>query len=140
MAKIPWVRVVYLYLMTTIGLVVFIIGSVTIINTGLKASVFKKADVNYYAQPTDLYLLQSGKQVEAIKSCDQLTEVDKQTISTWLSDYKMWQESQKNQDPVTSTRQREASNAIAMILVGFPVYFLHWRIIKKEKHNSEESV
>ena len=139
MAKIPWVRIVYLYLMTAIGLIVFIIGSVTIINTGLKAFVFKKADLNYNSGPSEIYLAKSVNQVDALKTCDNLTAEDKANIEMWLADYKIWQENQKNQDPVTSTRQREASTAIAMILVGFPIYLIHWRIIKKEKH-SEETV
>ena len=139
MSKIPWVRIVYLYLMTAIGLIVFIIGSVTGINTALKAFVFKQADMNYQSAPTDIYLAKSVNQVDAIKTCDKLTAEDRVNIESWLKDYKTWQETQKNQDPVRSTREREASTAIAMILVGFPIYLIHWRIIKKEKH-SEETV
>lgn len=139
MSKIPWVRIVYLYLMTAIGLIVFIIGSVTGINTALKAFVFKQADMNYKSAPSDIYLAKSVNQVDAIKTCDKLTAEDRVNIESWLKDYKTWQETQKNQDPVRSTREREASTAIAMILVGFPIYLIHWRIIKKEKH-SEETV
>lgn len=139
MQKIPWVRIVYLYLMTAIGLIVFIIGSVTAINTALKAFVFTKADMNYNSMPNGLYLEKPVSQVEAIKTCDKLTEEDKANIEMWLNDYKAFQEMDKNQDPVKSTRQREASTAIAMILVGFPIYLIHWRIIKKEKR-SEETV
>ena len=137
MNKIPWVRVVYLYLMTAIGLIVFIIGSVMVINTGLKAFVFKKADINYNSKPNELYLEKSVNQIEALKSCDKLTEIDRTNIEMWLVDYKNWQDSQKNENPVTSTRQREAANAIAMILVGFPIYLIHWKIIQKEKHSEE---
>ena len=137
MSRIPWVRIVYLYLMTAIGLIVFIIGSVTIVNTGLKAFVFTKADMNYNGGPSELYLAKSVNQIEALKTCDQFTEADKESMTMWLADYKNWQENNKNQNPATSNRQREAATAIAMILVGFPVYFIHWRIIQKEKSSEE---
>ena len=135
MAKIPWVRIVYLYLMTAIGLIVFIIGSVTIVNTGLKAFVFRKADMNYGSGPSEIYMQKTVEQAQTLSTCDKLTESERASIAMWLTDYKVWQETQKNQNPATSNRQREAATAIAMILVGFPVYFIHWRIIQKEKHN-----
>jgi len=137
MAKISWVRMVYLYLMTAIGLIVFIIGSVTAINTTLKAFVFKQADFNYISGPSEIYLAKSVNQAEVLKNCENLTTEDKANIEMWLADYKKWQETQKNQNPATSNRQREASTAIAMILVGFPIYWIHWAIIKKEKHSEE---
>ncbi len=137
MAKISWIRMVYLYLMTAIGLIVFIIGSVTIINTGLKAFVFKQADYNYDNKPNEIYLQKSISQTEELKTCENLTEEDRANIESWLKDYQGWQENSKNYNPVASNRQREASTAIAMILVGFPIYFIHWAIIKKEKHSEE---
>lgn len=35
-------------------------------------------------------------------------------------------------DYVTSDRHRDASNALAMIAVGLPLYLYHWGVIKKE--------
>jgi len=123
--------------MTSIGLIVFIIGSVMAINTTLKAFVFKQVDYNYYNGPNELYLRDSVAQVEALKNCENLTEEDRANIELWLEDYQNWKENSKNYNPAVSNRQREASNAIAMILVGFPIYFMHWRIIKKEKREEE---
>ncbi|MFZ5437766.1 MAG: hypothetical protein ACOZAK_01830 [Patescibacteria group bacterium] len=39
---------------------------------------------------------------------------------------KMYEEEQANQ------RKRQFSNSLAMMLVGGPVYFYHWKTIKKE--------
>jgi hypothetical protein len=33
---------------------------------------------------------------------------------------------------LSSRRQRQASTAIAMIVVGAPLFFYHWRLARKE--------
>ncbi len=33
---------------------------------------------------------------------------------------------------LTRQRQRESSGALAMVLVGFPLYLYHWKTIQKE--------
>ena len=37
-----------------------------------------------------------------------------------------------NEDYVTQSRHRNASESLALILVGIPLYLYHWNIIKKE--------
>jgi hypothetical protein len=138
MQKISWIRIVYLYLMTTIGIVVFVIGSVTMINSVLKTFVFKQADLNYYSRPSELYLANSEKQVSIIKECSDLTAQDKEIIDMWLVDYQNWKKIDENKMQITAQRQREFANSIAMIVVGFPLYFIHWAIIKKERRKDEE--
>lgn len=137
--KTPWIRVVYLYLMTTIGLVVLIIGSVTILQLLLKMYIFTQADNDFYSvpKPTSIMLSSEKGQVEAIKSCDKLTEADKEQIKLWLQDYQNWQNETKKIDQKRANRERQAAQAIAMILVGFPVYWLHWQIIKKDRKKEE---
>lgn len=138
MQKIPWIRIVYLYLMTTIGIVVFVIGSVTMINSVLKTFVFKKADLNYYSRPPEIYLVNQEKQATILTECDDLTQEDKENISVWLNDYENWKKIDENKMQITAQRQREFANSIAMIVVGFPLYFIHWAIIKKERRKDEE--
>ena len=38
-----------------------------------------------------------------------------------------------------SNRQREAAESIAFVLVGVPLYFYHWRVIKKDKQEEARS-
>jgi len=43
-------------------------------------------------------------------------------------------EQRKEQEASTrANREREAAEAIAMIVVGFPLYLYHWSLIQKEK-------
>lgn len=138
--KQNWIRIVYLYLMTTIGLVVLIIGFVSLINLGLKALIFTKAESDYYEsiKPSPLYLEREVEQVNTIKSCEDLSDTDKQVIENWLSDYQKWKDQEQTIDYKRARRERDAAQALAMILVGFPVYLYHWGVIKRDKGKKKE--
>ena len=72
-------------------------------------------------------------------TCDQLTDEDKEIISNWIVDYQTWQQEQEGIDYRRSQRERDAAQAVAMVLVGFPIYWLHWSLIKRDKKKDEES-
>ncbi len=138
--KNPVVRTIYLYLFALVGLGMLVIGCSMIINLGLKTWIFTRADqVENVRRPLPLYLRDSDVQsVEALKACGdkcELTEKQKQQIKNWLNDYENWQKSEKSRDPkfyITRSRQRQASTAISLILVGLPLWLFHWTTIKKD--------
>ena len=44
----------------------------------------------------------------------------------------------KEQDRnLKQTREREAANALAMIIVGFPVYLYHWKVLQRDHEKLE---
>lgn len=100
------IRKIYLYLVTLIGIVIFVIGTIQLLDLGLKAYIFKQADFDYYSMPVS----PEGK------SEFNETEYKKQMEQNRLAQ-----------------KQRQASSAIAMIVVGFPLYLYHWQTLKKEK-------
>ena len=105
----------YLYLVSTIALVIAVIGAIMIINLGLKAWVFTKADMNYYSYPCVQPVADpSGKTVP----CDQAT-IDAQK--------------KQADDNQASQRQNTAAQALAMIIVATPVWFYHWKMARKEQ-------
>ncbi|MBI2607646.1 MAG: hypothetical protein HYW51_02355 [Candidatus Doudnabacteria bacterium] len=111
------VRKIYLYLFAVVGLVLMITGSVSLIDLGLKTFVFKQADnypiyVDRFAAPT-----KEGTQEE-------LTEEE---IAA-----KEAKEEERQRQQRTSDRQRQASNAVAQLIVGLPLFVYHWRLIQKE--------
>ena len=139
--KNPIIRTIYLYLFALVGLGMLVIGCSMIINLGLKTWIFTKADLqdNYIGRPATLYLKDPDLQsVEELKICSdkcELTKTQKEQINNWLVDYKSWQEKEKNQDPnefIIRNRQRQASTAISLILIGFPLWIFHWFTIKKD--------
>ncbi|MBT3249805.1 MAG: hypothetical protein HN846_02370 [Candidatus Pacebacteria bacterium] len=99
------IRLLYLYLFAFVGLFTTIIGSVQLVDLGLKTYVFKVSNRVYYPEPR----LEGQAQLS-------VEELDRRS-----------QEEESNQ------RKRQMSNSLAMIIVGVPVYLYHWKTIKKEK-------
>lgn len=108
MSTIEWVKRIYIYIFSAIGLVLVIIGTVQLINLGLKAYIFTKAD-SYYSYPVPA-AVEKGQPAQP--------------------DPKALEEFQVNQ--LASQRQRDAANAIAMIIVGAPLFLYHWRLARKQ--------
>ena len=107
---IEWVKRIYIYIFSAVGLILVIIGGVQIINVGLKTWVFTKADV-YYNYPAPRVVPEKGQTVQE-------------------PDPKELEEYQRND--LASRRQRQAASAIAMIIVGTPLFLYHWRLTRKQ--------
>ena len=98
-------RLLYLYLFSFVGLLITVIGSVQIIDLGLKTYVFKVAEYTYYPEPVAI----DGKP----------------TISAVELE-------RRNQIELSNQRKRQLSTSLSLILVGIPLYLYHWKTIKKE--------
>ncbi|MCL4392476.1 hypothetical protein M1413_04060 [Patescibacteria group bacterium] len=105
----PLVRKIYLYLFSLIGLVLAVTGLVRLVDLGLRSFVFTAAD-QYSPYPA------TGPAGNGPSAAELQAYQDQQT---------------------TSNREREASESLAFLIVGIPLYWYHWRIIKKEKTNVE---
>ncbi len=111
MSAIEWVKKIYIYLFSAIGLIIAVTGLIQLINLGLKSWIFTKAD-NYYSYPMP------------VSSPDKGQATQQQPNQVAIDEY------QKNN--MESQRQSSASNAIAMIIVGAPLFLYHWRLARKE--------
>ncbi len=102
------VRLIYLYLFSFVGLIIVVTGSVQLVNLGLKVFVFPESDrYDYTAPPVP---------------GEKIATADAQMIKD-----------QAARDQ-TRNRQRDLSNAVAMIAVGLPLYLYHWKTIQKENN------
>jgi len=128
----PLIRTIYLYLFSIVGLALLIVGGVRFLDMGLKAFVFTQAEeqlrVDYFRPP----LPYSLEKIEDLQTTEELSSSDREAISQWLADYQTWKERNETVDPVTSRRHEEAAGNLAAILVGLPLYFYHWGVIKRE--------
>jgi hypothetical protein len=112
------IRRVYLYLTSFIGLVLILIGSVQLVNLGLKTWVFTKADDQYlnckyrYAEPVPL------------REGDEARE---------LTDEEKTKQAMDCEEEKSARKQADAARSIAFILVGAPVWFYHWGKVKADK-------
>ena len=140
MKKHSLIRAIYLYLFALIGLALLIIGSVKFVDMGLKAFVFTKAEESqevrqmykYYSVPPF-----SMDRVEEYQEEVELSTEEKAALKQWVIDYERWQEAEAKIDYLASQRQKEASNNLAFILIGLPLYLFHWRIIRRETREEE---
>ncbi|HDZ54555.1 MAG TPA: hypothetical protein ENI19_02255 [Candidatus Nealsonbacteria bacterium] len=141
MKHYPLIRTIYLYLFALLGLVLLIIGGVRFVDMGLRAFVFTKAEEEQrLLRKEPPYMPYSIQKIEELQENEErLSEEEKAAIGQWLTDYKDWQERRSKIDYLTSKRHRDASVNLALILVGLPLYLYHWRIIRKETKNREET-
>jgi hypothetical protein len=126
-------KVIYLYIFSLIGLVLLIIGSVRLMNMGLKAFVFKQAEEQEridYLRPSLYYPVELLQKAEE-KGSEELTIEEKKAIASIIESYQNWEERNSQIDPLASRRHREASISLALILVGLPLYIYHWRMTRK---------
>jgi len=101
------IRLLYLYLFSFVGLLISIIGSIQLVDLGIKSYVFRVSEYTYYADP-----------VVSEKQAISPEEMEK-----------------RNKEEQNNQRKRQLSNSVAMILVGIPVYLYHWKTIKKENNS-----
>ena len=140
MRKPSSVRTVYLYLFALVGLALLVVGGVRFIDMGLKAFVFTQAEEDQRFFPPQLPMPYPLEVVENLQNEEGLSEAEKAAIQRWLADYEIWKEKSSNFDYLTVRRHRDASLNLALILVGFPLYFFHWRMIKRELKKEEASL
>src|SRR5687767_9272067 len=105
-------RKTFLYIFASVGLVLSIIGLVSLLNLGLRSYVFTKADYPCYRPyPAELSMAKDPNAPE-------LTPAEKDKLNA---------EAQKQcEEQRVSEKQRSASFAIAMLIVGIPLYTYHW--------------
>lgn len=129
-----WIRTVYLYLFALIGLVLITIGSVRLVDLGLRAYVLTEADaearLRWSPEPP---LRLAPQEVQELAADTTLTPATRRALEQWAEDYERQRAEREAVDPIRSQRQRQAAGAIALLLVGVPLYFYHWRTIRRER-------
>ncbi len=116
--NLSWIKKVYLYLVSLISLIILVIAGIMLINMALKTWVFPKADQNYYAfncaTPAPVQKGPTGEEmvVEPPRECT---------------------DDQYAKDQRSAQRQRDAAQALAMIIVAAPVFLYHWKLARKEQ-------
>lgn len=115
------IRSIYLYLFSLIGLILIIIGCIQLTNLALKVLVFPGADqvIIYPTSRIDPEVTADPAE-EAIREQEQI-------------EYQTQERS--------ASRQRTAANALAMIIIGTPLYLYHWRAIQnKDSRHQKQTV
>lgn len=111
--NLSWIKKVYLYLVSLISLVILVIAGIILINLALKTWVFPKADSNSYGMycPAISEKTPEGEAISQPRECT---------------------DEQYAKDQRAAKKQRDASQALAMIIVATPVFFYHWKLARRE--------
>ncbi|HOX60489.1 MAG TPA: hypothetical protein PLV72_00590 [Candidatus Magasanikbacteria bacterium] len=131
------IRNIYLYLATFVGLMMIAIPAAQLIRLSLQAWVFPlAAETQYqYNMPTAPYIGKVGTETDL--GTIKLTTDEKQALEQWQTDYKIWQEKNKNTDWKKANMQQEASNQISILIVGVLIFTGHLLVLRSDKKKKE---
>lgn len=122
MDKKEIIRLIYLYLFTTVGLMLMVIGAARFIDLGLRIYVFSKADQPYFYPEYPKLKTATGEEITELTP-EQEEKYKQERIKA----------EEINQQ---SQRQRTAASSLAMLIVGAPLFFYHWNKIQRERKHS----
>ncbi len=120
------------FTVVSLVMIALAVGSTaSLVTTGLKASVLKKAQSNnqYRGTPPAFYLenqAPSGTPVTSTLTCAtdcQFSAVDKQNFTDWKTNYQSWKDSIANS---TQTR-RDLAASLSLFIISLPLYLLFAR-------------
>lgn len=118
-------QLIYLYILSFVGIVITIVSSVGVINLVLKNYVFQVDSVDYYYADicrTPKTLDNTNASVtpseDEIRKCEQA-------------------EKEKALMRLNNETKRDLASSIAGIVVGTPLWLYHWGIIRKRKPEEE---
>lgn len=125
-SKISIIRFIYLYLISAITFIVFLIGAVTIVDQGLKSFVFGVEEYDYeYEYPVrvplencEIYF--DAENNDAYKDC---LGRQKSTVEERI----------ENPKGFSNNVKRRLSIGVAQVLVAFPLWIFHWGIIERDR-------
>ncbi len=121
-----WLQL-YFVLASLLGLVLIVIGSVTLINTGLNATVLKTPSTDWRNSPPMPYF-----DTSKIEANTELTDEEKQTLVQWQEDYLAFQENDAQRDYQAEGRRQAIAFAVAILVTGVPIFALHAPIVFRQ--------
>lgn len=113
------IKSIYLYLVSFVALMMIIFSSADVINIGLKAFIFTKADDYSYGYYPACPVATPAGTTTSVKTDPGCLNPDEQ----------------KKRDEASRESQRQSSlvRDFSMIIVGIPVFMYHWGIVRRKE-------
>ncbi len=131
-SKTKLIKTIYLYLVAAVSLIFVAVGLGTLLNTGLKYSIFPEAEKKSY------YECNNQPPVASVISKEGATTEQKVQIDALLADYQTWKESQSGDNCIRPARQNKIIDAITMVIIALPICLFHWMLIRRNKKEESE--
>lgn len=118
--KVTLIKNIYFYLVSFVALMMVVFSMADAVNIALKAYIFTKADNNYYSYPVPACdtIFKSAPDVKPLTPA----ECAKQTEDA----------KQRDQENLIAQRQRDVVRDISFVVVGLPLFILHWMVVRKK--------
>lgn len=129
-SKISIIRFIYLYLISAITFIVFLVGAVALVNLGLKVFVFD-IDEDYYRFEKPMVACEYLVRTPAIEG-EEGDESINQAYEDCLETQRELEE-KRNSRWISEPTARELSIGIAQVLVALPLWLFHWRTIERDR-------
>lgn len=113
------IRIFYLYLLSAITIIMILVSCVQIVRIGLDAYVLKVEQPAYwYNECLDPKPSMNGT-TTVERTAEEQVECEERSIK-------------KAKEQLAQERRRDISQALAMLIVAFPLFLYHWGIIQKD--------
>jgi hypothetical protein len=119
------IKSIYFYLVSFVALMMVVFTVADIINIVLKTYIFTKANNITYYKPIEC------DTAERIQVEKEGVEVPKMTPEECVALEE--KETARQKETQIADNQRNIVRDISMIVVGIPLFILHWRFIRKRK-------
>lgn len=118
-----WLHQLYLYAVSAIMLVIFVIGTITLLNMAIRELVFG-VQGSWYRNAEELCINENFNP-------------DNKINKSMYSSMEACITAKRIQiaEEIRYERARDISSALGMMIVSFPIYLYHWRIIKKRNNS-----
>jgi len=121
------IKSIYFYLVSFVALMMVVFSTADMINIALKTWVFTQADKDMYAYPKAVCEVPAPVATPDPKAVPAITKEDCE---------KQNEENIKQQEASrVAQRQRDVVRDISMIVVGIPLFLIHWRIVRSKDEN-----
>ena len=80
-----------------------------------------------------------GESVASLVTCGAKCGLTQETVDLagrWTTDYDSWQ---KEISRTSNNTQRQAASAIPFVLIGIPLFWYHWRLVRRESQEKKEN-
>lgn len=135
-------RPIYFYFVSLASLIMMVIAGGFLINLTLKTWVFPSAGrvdtaaEKVYTTPSMIGAESGG--VPSVIACGEKCGIDAETVTLakrWQDDYGAWQ---KESSGSSDSTQRQAATSIPFVLIGIPLFWYHWTVVRREAKERKE--
>ena len=121
------IKSIYFYLVSFVALMMVVFSTADIINIVLKTWVFTAADKDMYAYPRAVCEVPTPATPPDPKA---VPAVSKEDCEKQNAENIKQQEASR-----VAQKQRDVVRDISMIVVGIPLFLIHWRILRKKEED-----